>query len=344
MSRRNLHRTALTAAALTAAMSCAPVALAQPNTRPDSRIPLSAMSSPSLSSLACSLPANADLNVTRKVYEIAQARNLPPVAKLAIFESGWVESHMNNLACGGEDSVGVFQLRAIHGSVQQRMNVQFATDWWINTANNLGINKYSDAGLLAADVERPAEQYRGRYGEAAATARNLMTQAMQPYGVIGKKYAALGGSGGSVGPLVRAEEAAKKGGRFQLFKNGIILWSPATGAFWVHGDILTKFWATNSETAWGFPTMDELSAHAAPDGTTGRYQYFQNGLFLWSQPTGTHIVHGEILKAFENGGREAALGYPTSDETDDGNGGRVQQFQNARIDWTASGGAVITKK
>lgn len=344
MPRNTLNRTALAAATITAVMGIAPAAFAQRDTRLDAHVPLSAMSSTLRASLACALPANADLNVTRKVYEIAQARNLPPVAKLAIFESGWVESHMNNLGCGGEDSVGVFQLRAMHGTVQQRMNIQFSTDWWINTANNLGINRYSDAGLLAADVENPAAEYRGRYGQAEGTARNLMNQAMQPYGVIGAKYAALGGAGGEVGPLVRAEEAAKNGGRFQLFKNGIILWSPGTGAFWIHGDILTKFWATNSETAWGFPTMDEMAAHSSPDGTTGRYQYFQNALFLWSQPTGTHIIHGEILKAFENGGREATLGYPTGDETDDGHGGRIQQFQNATIDWTAAGGAVITKK
>ncbi|RNI22966.1 hypothetical protein EFY87_08605 [Flexivirga caeni] len=263
---------------------------------------------------------------------------------LAMFESGWVESHMNNLGCGQETSVGVFQLQDFNGSYAQRKDVVYSTNWWINTANSLGIQNYHDAGTLAADVERPREDLRGRYGEAQSTAQNLMNQAMQPYGEIGAKYAALGGAGGEVGPLVRAEEAAKMGGRFQLFKNGIIIWSADTGAHWIHGDILTKFWATNSETAWGFPTMDELAAHAAPDGTTGRYQYFQNALFLWSEPTGTHIIHGEILKAFEANGREAALGYPITDEADDGHGGRVQQFQNATIDWTAAGGAVVTKK
>ncbi|WP_265444647.1 LGFP repeat-containing protein [Flexivirga meconopsidis] len=341
--RRLLPAAGCLAAAVTLAVATPPARAADDGS---GHVPLTALSATAQRALlSCSgLPATADPAVIRKVYEVGQARNVAPITMLAMFEAGWVESHMNNLGCGQETSVGVFQLQDFWGTYAQRKDVVYSTNWWVNQANKLGVQNYRDAGTLAADVERPREDLRGRYGQAQATAQNLMNQARQPYGEIGKKYAALGGAGGEVGPLVRAEEAAKLGGRFQLFRNGIIIWTAPTGAHWVHGDILTKFWATNSEVAWGFPTMDELAAAAAPDGTTGRYQYFQNALFLWSQPTGTHIVHGEILKAFETNGREAALGYPTSDETDDGAGGRVQQFQNATINWTAAGGAVVTKK
>ncbi|YAL83874.1 LGFP repeat-containing protein [Dermacoccaceae bacterium W4C1] len=329
---------------LVSLLGLAPIATASatdPHPQPPStRVPLTALAENQRA--GCAIPATADPAVIRKVYEIGQARAVSAKVMLAMFEAGWVESHMNNLNCGQETSQGVFQIQTpMHGTPAQVRNVTWATNWFINTA--LPLEKSSaTAGELAANVERPREDLRGRYQAAEGVAKDLMTRAKQPYGVIGTKYAQLGGSGGPVGPLLRAEEASKNGGRFQLFRNGIILWSPATGAKWVHGSILDTFWKTNSEVAWGFPTMDELDAAAAPDGTTGRYQYFQRGLFMWSQPTGVQVIHGEILKAFENGGREKELGYPTTGEVADGSA-RVQKFQRATIRWSADGGAVITK-
>lgn len=309
------------------------------HTRHSTRVPLTALSGPQRAN--CGIPAQADPAVIRKVYEIGQARAVSPKVMLAMFEAGWVESHMNNLGCGQETSQGVFQIQTpMHGTPAQVRDVTWATNWFINTALPLERSS-STAGELAANVERPREDLRWKYQAAEGVAKDLMNQARQPHGEIGKKYAALGGSGGPVGPLVRAEEAAKKGGRFQLFRNGIILWSEHTGAAWVHGSILELFWKTNSEAAWGFPTMDELPAHAAPNGTTGRYQYFQGALFMWSNPTGAQVIHGEILKAFESGGREAKLGYPTTGEITDGDA-RIQRFQNATIRWSPGSGTVIT--
>ncbi|BFV60875.1 hypothetical protein KCMC57_up59790 [Kitasatospora sp. CMC57] len=163
---------------------------------------------------------------------------------------------------------------------------------------------------------------------------------LMPYGTIGAKYAALGGPGGALGQPVRGERDASEGGRFQQFERGIVLWHPDV-AYAVYGDILTRFWATDAERRWGFPTMDEADASAAPDGTKGRYQFFERGLFLWSPATGTHIVHDAIYDAFHGSGHEAALGYPTSDEFAEP-GGTAQQFQNATIHWNPTRGTWIT--
>ncbi|MER5889469.1 hypothetical protein ABT160_37070, partial [Streptomyces sp. NPDC001941] len=142
---------------------------------------------------------------------------------------------------------------------------------------------------------------------------------LMPYGSIAVKYDSMGGAGGVLGAPIRGERDSSLGGRFQHFENGIIIWHP-DAAYAVRGDILTKFWATDAERRWGFPTMDEADASTAPDGTKGRYQYFERGLFLWSPQTGTHIVHDAIYDAFHNAGHEAALGYPTTDETDETGG------------------------
>lgn len=165
---------------------------------------------------------------------------------------------------------------------------------------------------------------------------------LAPYGAIGAKYAAMGGPSSLLGSPTTGERDSRLGGRFQQFQNGMIIWHP-DAAFAVHGDILATYWKTDSEVAWGFPIMDEDQAGAAPNGTTGRYQKFQNALFLWSPATGTHIVHGAIGQAFDANGNERNLGFPTSDEISSGDGGFYQNFQNAVIHWNPDQGAWITR-
>ncbi len=163
---------------------------------------------------------------------------------------------------------------------------------------------------------------------------------LMPYGSIRVKYDSMGGLGSVLGPPVRGERDSQLGGRFQQFQNGIIIWHP-DAAYAVHGEILSKFWATDAERRWGFPTMDEADASSAPDGTRGRYQFFERGLFLWSERTGTHPVHGEIYKAFHDAGHEKALGYPLTDEMDEA-GGKAQKFQKVTIHWNPAKGTWIT--
>ncbi|MEU6236112.1 hypothetical protein, partial [Kitasatospora sp. NPDC047058] len=67
-----------------------------------------------------------------------------------------------------------------------------------------------------------------------------------PYGTIGAKYDRMGGPGSVLGAPVRGERDSSLGGRFQQFRNGIILWHPDV-AYAVYGDILGAFWATDAE-------------------------------------------------------------------------------------------------
>lgn len=172
---------------------------------------------------------------------------------------------------------------------------------------------------------------------------NCGNDGLTPYGVIGQKWTALGGASSVVGEPILEELDALFGGRFQDFEHGMIIWHPerAPGAWAVYGRILEVFRDSGSEQSWGFPTMDERDAAAAPDGTVGRYQYFEDAVILWSADTDAHVIHGAIHDAFVEGGREAVLGYPTSDEAPEGTDGRVQSFQAATIHWTPDGGATI---
>lgn len=300
-----------------------------------------AISEPDPVSAFCFIPPERDIVVTRKVYEVGQRRGVSDKVMLAGFEAGWVESRMNNLNCGDRDSLGVFQQRPSQGWCQpaQCLDVDYAANKFFEVAQQMEPGmEGSTAGQLAQAVQRSA--FPSRYDEAEEIARALREEAFQPYGTIGVKYHSMGGPGGPLGWPIRAEEDASLGGRFQQFQNGIILWRPDI-AHAIYGDILTAFWATDAERRWGFPTMDEADAAQAPDGTRGRFQFFEHGLFLWSPETGTHTVHGAIYDAFHDAGGEAVLGYPRTDELDEGDG-KYQRFQEATIHWHPDQGTWIT--
>lgn len=206
--------------------------------------------------------------------------------------------------------------------------------WWLKTDLDVGPgNQWVSAFYLSRwgnDEARDNDGY------------DLPRCEVLPIGKIGEKYYAMGGVRSSLGVPKLAEMAAQQGGRFQEFNNGIILWHADSGAFAVQGSILQQFWATGSETRWGFAKMDELNAAKSPlTNQQGRYQYFKNGLFLWTPATGAHAVYGAILTHFENTGRETRYGYPKGEEEAYGSNGRKQVFEKGTFYWTPQQGVWV---
>ncbi|QRV76176.1 carbohydrate-binding domain protein [Ceratobasidium sp. AG-Ba] len=104
-----------------------------------------------------SIPSSADPSIRDQVYRITQSRGVTAKVLLATFETAWIESHVNNLPCGDQDSIGVFQQRPSQGwgSYDQIMNVDYSTNKFLdqaipNDANNPGYT----AGQLAQSVQR----------------------------------------------------------------------------------------------------------------------------------------------------------------------------------------------
>jgi hypothetical protein len=101
-------------------------------------------------------------------------------------------------------------------------------------------------------------------------------------GAIDAKYRALGGCGSLLGAPTTPEQGTPDGvGRYSVFQNGSIYWSPSTGAHEVHGLIRDKY----KELGWeggrlGYPTPDELAV------TEGRRSDFQHGSIVWNAQTG----------------------------------------------------------
>ncbi|WP_242107337.1 N-acetylmuramoyl-L-alanine amidase [Luteimonas aquatica] len=253
----------------------------------------------------------------------------------------WVDTYANAPGYGSATST------AQTGTLYAGTNYVRCKTWGREIRNGTSFNHW----WLKTDLDvGPANQwisayYLSRWGSDEARDNDgfdIPRCEVLPYGEIAKKYYALGGVRSVLGSPKLAEMAAQQGGRFQQFDKGIILWHTATGAFAVHGKILDQFWATGGETEWGFAKMDEMAAAKSPaTGQIGRYQYFQKGLFLWTAATNAHVIHGAILVHFENNGREAKFGYPTSDEQPYNGSGRKQTFERGTFYWTPENGVWV---
>jgi hypothetical protein len=168
--------------------------------------------------------------------------------------------------------------------------------------------------------------------------------AQSVYGAIGDKYAALGGNQGPLGAPTSDEMDAPYGGRFNSFQYGYIYWHPEIGAFAVWGAIAEK-WNAMGRVEYGYPITDES---VTPDGR-GRYNHFRaihqqrrpESSIYWTPETGAHAIYGAIRDAWAaHGWERGELGYPTSDERQDGQF-RVTDFEHGFIVWSAAGGAAI---
>ena len=137
----------------------------------------------------------------------AQDRGLPPELPLM---ASLVESGMKNLNFGDADSVGFFQMRV--GIWNQGDYAGFPDDpelqvkWFLDNAETVKkariaagkpIDDPSSFGEWIADVERPAEQYRGRYQLKLEEAQGLLEKTRQG-----------GGSPAAVAPAAVAPAAA----------------------------------------------------------------------------------------------------------------------------------------
>lgn len=131
------------------------------------------------------------------------------------------------------------------------------------------------------------------------------------------------------------EKPCKDGiGRYANFANGSIYWSPPTGAIAVPEYILETY----RDLRWeqGFLGYPVLRHHVA--GKVGDIQAFQGGVIYRRYGQPGFAVRGVIGARWAKEGHETGpLGWPTSDERDNGTGGRVQDFERGRLEWDPSG-------
>jgi hypothetical protein len=170
--------------------------------------------------------------------------------------------------------------------------------------------------------------------------RSVTVASVTPAEAIRAAWTASGGEAGPLGTsLGAAQGGLVRGGHRQLFQNGAIYWTAATGARIVLSGPVRDDWV-----AWGaeggqlgYPTGDTVCGLV----DAGCRQDFESGAFYSSAATGVHIVTGAILANWRGSAQDGYLGYPTDDAWCGlRDGGCVQYFQNGLIAWTPATGAV----
>ena len=100
-------------------------------------------------------------------------------------------------------------------------------------------------------------------------------------GGIGSKWQQVNGASMLGLPTSNENGGLPYGGVYQLFQNGVVYWSPATGAYVSKGAIRNTYAQIGYERSrLGYPTSDEYAI------STGVAQNYQGGLITWNSKTG----------------------------------------------------------
>jgi len=156
-----------------------------------------AQADPPIGTLECpSIPATHDPAITVIVYRVSRAHNVNDKVLLSAFETGWVESRMNNLPCGDKSSLGVFQQRWDYGwgTPEQIMDPVYATTQYLVRAIVCDRNNpHYTAGQVAQCVQRSG--HPARYDQAEAKARTLLAEATRTHAIAGGSATDVNGDG-----------------------------------------------------------------------------------------------------------------------------------------------------
>lgn len=116
--------------------------------------------------------------VLSAIQQVAARRKVPYKHLKAAVETGLVESNLKNLSGGDADSAGWRQERKQY--YPDNTNLKASVNRFFDEAAKLDQGGIS-SGELAARVQRPAAQYRGRYSERSGEAKKLLG-GIQPSG------------------------------------------------------------------------------------------------------------------------------------------------------------------
>ncbi|GLW90537.1 FG-GAP-like repeat-containing protein [Actinokineospora globicatena] len=149
----------------------------------------------------------------RAVVDAVKAYGYNEKAAAIAISTVIVETSISNLDGGDRDSVGLYQQRDTWGTFAQRTDPVIATRKFLDEMNRLFPNgswNTASIGWVAAEVQRPADAYRGRYAVEAADSV-----------VIANKLWATRAPGASLSGDSRAELVhARTDGTLQGWYNG----------------------------------------------------------------------------------------------------------------------------
>jgi uncharacterized protein with LGFP repeats len=193
-----------------------------------------------------------------------------------------------------------------------------ATGWWESTdgpvRNEWATLGYQD-GRLGYPTSNPDCSTQPSSGcvqsfQGGVVLWSQATGAWQVWGAIAGRYYQMGANGGSLGYPTSDEYCnLKNSGCYQVFQNGYIVGSPATGWWESTGGIRTRWGQLGYENGeMGYPT----GAQSCTLINSGCFQAYQNGYIVGTSSTGYWESLGTIRNKWASLGYEGGTaGYPT---------------------------------
>ncbi len=163
----------------------------------------------------------------------------------------------------------------IQGQRNRRFNVNEVARIEFNRAGETGdrfnSDSYGDDQHAQYDGYRNRPDYRDQPQASA----------------IDSKYQDMSKAGLGMGQPIAAEQVSADGeGRYRVYQNSTLYWSPNSGAHEVHGGIREQYIRLGAENSrLGYPLSDEVPAQ---DGS-GRTNRFEHGSIYWSPRTGARV-------------------------------------------------------
>jgi TP901 family phage tail tape measure protein len=211
---------------------------------------------------------------------------------LAAIMTGIVESGLKNLNFGDADSLGWRQERtSIYGKKHATSVVLSAQDFFREA---MAHDRGQSAGELAADVQRPAAQYRGRYAQVIAQAKAILGRTSG-----GRSSGAGGGSGGESGTSVKSALSTLSGSRGDLkaARQALADFNKEAQRAQVLAKIDAKITGLERLKAWK-NALAEIRSEIG-DRLSGAVDKFRNN---WENTTGKAIdkANAAILQSFDD--------------------------------------------
>jgi hypothetical protein len=139
--------------------------------------------------------SEAQTATVKKILATGKAMGATKKEQVSAVETGLVESNLSNPTGGEGTSAGWRQEIDTYGSVAKRTNVKGAAKRYFSETAAMGRGKGTTAGELAANVQRPAEEYRGRYDENRTQAQQVtkaFNRRSKTAAAAGVEYAKVG--------------------------------------------------------------------------------------------------------------------------------------------------------
>lgn len=261
--------------------------------------------------MAGSQLSQEQLAVARAIVRIARKRRESPKEVKAAIETGLVESGLRNLSYGDADSQGWRQERA--SLYSNPTNLSASINRFFNETSAVQ-GKYGTAGALAAAVQRPAAQYRGRYQEVSQDAEAILRRlgADGPWGGGGGGRGG-GGAAAALSPVMggvpasgsfdqaayrRAKDAAlvgqmlarRNGTDSSLFRTGLLTTQAPDPSQFMQPQNLAAILAAARQTR----PSSRPAQGAAPTGV-GRRPSSQLLEMFYRGPGGINVDNGKVV-------------------------------------------------